>query len=195
MAQPDAKAAAKAAKPSLPLGKILADAPLPLAQMLGQDPAQAESFLGPPLPGSKGEMRDKCVRYLPQRTWFRCRHAWQRYSDETGTFAVVQLTFEDGKVAGVAIEGFAGAGPFDPRQALAAVGLELPGDPVVESPVPDVTVWNWWNTRARLRVHGRQHFVRVSAVEDSWERAKVEIVLNDVLTEDEKSRVITDAPQ
>ena len=173
-----------------PLGKILPDAPLPLQEILGAKPAKAETFVGPPLPNSKGEMRDKCVRYLPERTWFRCRYAWQRYSDTSGTFGVVQLTYEDGKVSGVAVEKLPGSGDFDPRKALSLVGLDLPLPPKVDEPAPDVTVWTWWNARARLRVHGREHLVRVSSVGNSWDTAKVEIILNDHLTADEKTRVI-----
>lgn len=181
---------APAAQADAPLGKILPDAPLPLGKMLGAEPAAAEAFVGPPLPNSKGEMRDKCVRFLPERTWFRCRYAWQRYTDETNTFGVVQITFEDGKVAGVSVEDLPGSGDFDPRKALSLVGLDLPLEPKVDHPTPEVTVWTWWNARARLRVHGREHFVRVSSVNGTWDSAKVEIILNDHLTADEKSRVI-----
>src|SRR5690606_2877503 len=172
-----------------PLGKVLPDAPLPLVKMLGQTPVEVESHLGPPLPNSKGGMKDTCVRYLPERTWFRCKFAWQRYSDATNTFEVVHVIYEDGKVSGLSFEGIPGAGKFDPRQALRKVGLELPGEPTVEQPEPDVTVWSWWNSTARLLVHQRQYRVRVSAVGGSWETAKVEIILNDVLTEDEEARV------
>ena len=106
--------------------------------------------------------------------------------------AACGLTYEDGKVAGVAMEKLPGEGPFDPRKALAMVGLELPGEPTVEHPAEGVTVWSWWNARARLRVHGRQYYVRVSSVDDGWDRAKVEIILNDVLSDDERARVIED---
>lgn len=172
------------------LGKIAASAPLPLTKMLGQTAAEAESHLGPPVQNSKGGMRDSCVRYLPERTWFTCKFAWQRYTDKTNTFAVVHLTYEDGKVSGIAFENIPGQGPFDARAALAAVGLDLPGEPKVEKPQPEVTVYNWWNARARLIVHGRQYRVRVSTVSDTWDKAKVEIILNDTLTPDEKARVI-----
>lgn len=172
-----------------PLGKILDDAPLPLVKLLGQTPPEAEQHLGPPLPDSKGGMRDTCVRYLPERTWFTCKFAWQRYSDKTGTFGTVHVTFEDGKVSGLSFERIPGEGPFDPRQALRRVGLELPGEPKVENPEKDVTTWSWWNSAARLLVWGRQYRVRVSAVNGTWASAKVEIILNDALNESEKARV------
>ncbi|MCX4240461.1 hypothetical protein [Paraliomyxa miuraensis] len=173
-----------------PLGKVLDDAPLPLTKMLGRDPAEAEAFLGPHLPNSKGRMKDTCVRYLPEgRTWFKCRFAWQVYSDRTGTFKTIEIVFEDGKVAGVAFEGLPGTGDFDPRVALRKVGLELPGEPKIEEPEANVKTWSWWNNEARLLVHGRQYRVRVSAVSGQWPTAKVEIILNDTLSEDEKARV------
>ena len=199
---PDTKAVdAKAAEPKKkaaiptkhtdgqPLGKVLATAPLPLTDILGQDPPKAESHLGPHLPESKGGMREHCVRYIPERTWFACKFAWQRYSDKTNTFKVIHMIYEDGKAAGIAFEGIPGEGEFDPRKALATVGLELPGEPKIEKPDEQVTVWNWWNARARLLIHGRQYRVRVSAVKGDWQLAKVEIILNDELNESEKARV------
>jgi hypothetical protein len=180
-------------KDGQPLGKVLEDAPLPLAKLLGQTPQEAEQHLGPPLPDSKGGMRDSCVRYLPERTWFRCKFAWQRYSDKTGTFGVVHVTYEDGKVSGLSFEKIPGEGPFDPRQALRKVGLELPGEPKLETPEKDVTTWSWWNGTARLLVYGRQYRVRVSAVKGTWDSAKVEIILNDALSESEKAQVFDPA--
>jgi hypothetical protein len=172
-----------------PLGKVLDDAPVPIVRLLGQTPQEAEPQLGPPLPDSKGGMRDSCVRYLPERTWFRCKFAWQRYADRTGTFGAIHVTYEDGKVSGVSFEKIPGEGPFDPRQALRKVGLELPGEPKLENPEEDVTTWSWWNASARLVVYGRQYRVRVSTVKGTWDSAKVEIILNDALSESEKARV------
>jgi hypothetical protein len=160
-----------------------------LVSLLGQTPQQAEQHLGPPLPDSKGGMRESCVRHLPKRTWFRCKQAWQRYSDKTGTFGEIRVTYEDGKVAGVSFDRLPGEGPFDPKQALRKVGLELPGEPSVESPQDGVTTWSWWNAAARLVVYDRQYRVLVSAVDGTWERAKVDVILNDALSESEQARV------
>ncbi len=172
-----------------PLAKLLPGAPLPLADMLGQPPPKVETYLGPPVPTQKGGVRDSCVRYIPDRTWFRCKFVWQRYSDKTGTFDVVHVTYEDGKATGLSFEKIPGAGKFDPVQALRKVGLELPGVPKTENPEPNVKVWSWFNSSARLLVHERQYRVRVSTVDDKWETAKVEIILNDALNASEKARV------
>jgi hypothetical protein len=176
-----------------PLAKVLDDAPLPLVKMLGQTPQATESYLGPPLPDSKGGIKESCVRYLPERTWFRCKLVWQRYSDKTGTFGVVYVTYEDGKTSGLAFEKIPGEGPFDPKTALRKVGLELPGEPQVENPETDVTTWSWWNSSARLLVYERQYRVRVSTVGTGWDKSKVEIILNDALRESEKARVFDPA--
>jgi hypothetical protein len=195
----DAKADAKAGAPKSPvllwhedgkpLGKVLDDAPVSIVSLLGKTPQEAEQHLGPPLPDSKGGMRDSCVRYVPDRVWFRCKFAWQRYSDKTGTFGAIHVTYEDGKVSGVSFERIPGEGPFDPKQALRKVGLELPGEPKLENPEEGVTTWSWWNASARLLVYDRQYRVRVSSVKGTWESAKVEIILNDALSESEKARV------
>jgi hypothetical protein len=129
------------------------------------------------------------VRYVPERTWFHCKFEWQRYSDKTGTFGAVHVTYEDGKVSGLAFDKIPGEGPFDPRKALRTVGLELPGEPKAENPDTDVTTWSWWNTSARLLVHERQYRVRVSTVGTGWDKSKVEIILNDALNASEKARV------
>lgn len=187
---PEAKAVPDRHEDGKPLGKILASAPLPIAKILGQSPPDAETQLGPHMPDSKGGRREACVRYLPERTWFSCKFAWQRYSDATNTFGVVHLTYEDGKASGLAFENIPGEGDFDPRAALKVVGLELPGEPLVENPQPEVTIYNWWNARARLVIHERQYRVRVSTVSGKWDTAKVEIILNDPLSDSEKARII-----
>lgn len=174
-----------------PLARVLEGKALPLVELLGQPPAKVESLLGPPLPDQKGGMRKSCVRFLPERTWFRCQHAWQRYSDKTETFGVVQVTYEDGKSTAVAFENIPGAGTFAPKQALTKVGLALPGVAKLENPQEGVTVWSWFNSEARLMIHGRQYRVRVSTVDGKWETAKVEVILNDELDQSERARVFT----
>ncbi|MCH9681526.1 MAG: hypothetical protein K0V04_08845 [Deltaproteobacteria bacterium] len=172
-----------------PVAKVLPTAPLPLVKMLGEPPPTVESFLGPVVAGSKGGMRDSCVRYIPNRTWFRCKFAWQRYTDKTNNFKVVHVTYEDGKATGLAFEGIPGAGEFDYTQALRKVGLELPGEPKLDDSQSDAKVWSWFNSTARLMIHDRQYRVRVSSVEGGWDRAKVELILNDALNDSEKSRM------
>jgi hypothetical protein len=173
-----------------PAGQI-GDGPLPIAQMLGAAPPQVEAQLGEPF--GKGMARDTCVRFLPQRTWFRCAYAWQRYQDDSGVFAAVQVAYEDGKASAIAVEGIPaphGAGSFDPGRALQALGVELPGEPDKSTPADDTELWSWFNSAARLRVHGREYRVEVSSVGGQWETSKVEIILNDQLTPDERERVI-----
>jgi hypothetical protein len=159
---------------------------LPIEDMLGHAPAEVEAKLGDAL--GKGEARSSCVRYVPDRVWFRCSHAVQRYADPTGHFKAVGVEFEDGKASALAFDGLQRTGPFDPGQALAAVGLELPGTPKIAEPDPSTKVYTWFNSAARLLVHGRQYRVQVSVVDGDWQRAKVELVLNDPLNPDELAR-------
>jgi hypothetical protein len=190
---PDAKpASASDPAPDAPseMGRIGAG-PLPLVEMLGAAPPDVEANLGEPF--AKGMMRDTCVRFLPERTWFRCSYGWQRYRDETGTFTAVQVAYEDGAATAIALEGVPapeGAESFDPRLALVAVGIELPGEPDASSPAEDTQLWSWFNSAARLRIHGRQYRVEVSSVGGRWETSKVEVMLNDELTPEERERVI-----
>ena len=183
---PPAAGSAGATAPG-PAGRIT-EGPLPLVEMLGSSPPSVESHLGEPF--AKGMMRDSCVRFLPERTWFRCAYAWQRYQDRTGTFVAVQVAYENGKASAIALEGVPGEGPFDPRRALLAVGVELPGEPTESSPAPDAKLWSWFNAAARLVVHGRQFRVEVSSVGDRWDTSKVEIILNDPLTPEEREKII-----
>lgn len=180
-------------KPQEPMGTVLPSAPIALASFLGAAPAEAEAQLGEPQ--AKGGAKDSCVRFLPDKTWFRCKHVWQRYADKTGTAETIHVTYEDGKAASIAFEKLAGEGAFDPRVALTSVGLQLPGEPTVKQPADNVTLWSWWNAQARLLVGGRQYRVEVSAVDGQWTTAKVDIILNDPLDEDEKTRVFEVVPQ
>lgn len=169
------------------LGRVVGG-PLPLEAMLGKTPQQVESFLGEPL--GKGMMRESCVRFVPDKVWFRCNYAWQRYQDETGNLSAVQVSYEDGKATAVAMEGIRGEGPFDPMEALRKVGLELPGEPRASQPTADTKLWSWFNSEARLLIGGRQHRVEVSAVGGQWHSSKVEIMLNDPLSPEERQRIL-----
>lgn len=191
-AKAQAPAPTKAASPAtaesastVAMGRVT-PGPLPIVDMLGHTPAEVEAKLGDPL--GKGEMRDSCVRYLPERTWFRCKHARQRYADPTGRFTAVGVEYEDGKASALAFEGPKGEGSFDPKRALAYVGIELPDEPKVDEPASDTKVYTWFNSAARLLVGGRQYRVQVSSVAGDWVRSKVEVILNDPLSADEQGR-------
>jgi hypothetical protein len=163
------------------------DAPLPVPELLGHAPPDVEAKLGEPL--GKGMMRDSCVRYLPQRVWFGCNYAVQRYADKTGNYGAVQVAYEDGRSTAVAYEFDKGEGAFDPIEALRRVGLELPGTPERSEPAADTVLWSWFNARSRLLLDQEQYRVEVSSVGNSWDRAKVEVVLNHPLSDEQQARV------
>lgn len=184
---PDAKAP-DAGEPQGPLGTA-GDGPLPLAGMLGKSPAEVEAQLAEPL--GKGMARKSCVRYLPERTWFRCAFAMQRYGDKTGAFKAIGVEYEDGKATAVAFDGLVGAtGPFAVATALAYVGLSLPGEPKVESAGGGATVYAWFNRASRLLIDGKQYRVVLSTVDDDWSRTKIEVILNHPLTAEQQAAVL-----
>jgi hypothetical protein len=171
-----------------PMGRV-GDGPLPIAGLLGKAPADVEPQLAEPT--GKGMARQSCVRFVPERVWFRCQFALQRYGDKSGAYKAIGVEYEDGKATALAFEGLTGAqGDVDPKTALAYVGLELPGEPKLENPDAETRVWSWFNAAARLRIDGRQYRVIVSSIGGDWARTKVEIKLNDPLTEEERSRVV-----
>ncbi len=174
-------------RPSEAAAELLPDAPLPIADILGKPPAEAQAKLGEPT--GKGMQRTSCVRFLPERVWFECSYAHQRYNDTTGTYKAVQVSYEDGKAAAVAFEGVPGEGAFDPIAALAKVGLKLPGTPRESSPNEGVKLWSWFNSDARLVLGGLQYRVEVSTIDDKWENAKVEIILNHPLDEAQQAKI------
>ncbi|MEM6995770.1 MAG: hypothetical protein AAF721_34995, partial [Myxococcota bacterium] len=71
-ADPKKPAETKKAVDAGPMGKTLATAPIPWDKLIGADPPTAESFLGEP--AAKGGHKDSCVRFVPDRTWFKCRN-------------------------------------------------------------------------------------------------------------------------
>ncbi len=184
-AKPDAKVDAKADAPKN--GRVL-EGPLPIEAMLGHTPAEVEAKLGDTL--GKGVQRKSCVRYVPDRTWFSCQHARQRYADPNGKFTAIGMEYEDGKASAISFDGFVTEGAFTPEAALAIVGIEVPGQPKVEEPEPGAKVYSWFNASARLLIGGRQYRVQVSTVGDDWARTKVDVILNDPLNADEQSRKI-----
>lgn len=189
-AKPAAQSPAKPAAQAEPtLARVREDVPHPLTRFLGQPVDAVQSRLGQPL--GKGMARETCVRFVPERVFFRCGYALQRYEDPTGTFAAVRVTYEDGVAAAVAFDGWkAGSGPFDPAALLQAIGLELPEPGKLERPDADVRLWTWFNHLARLRVNGRQYRVEMSVVGDDWSRSRVEVLLNDPLTDAQKAAVV-----
>ena len=175
-------------EPSEPTkGRFISGAPLPLGSLLGKSPQEVEPSLGEPK--GKGMMKKSCVRFLPDRVFFECNYAWQRYADQSGTYEAVLVGYEDGKAASIAVEGIPGEGAFDPKAALAKVGLELPEAPTRSEPTDEAKVWSWFNDKARLLVDGAQYRVEVSSVGDQWSTSKVEIILNQPLSAEQKAKI------
>lgn len=173
----------------LTLARVREDVPLPLASLLGQPVATVQARLGEHQ--GKGMVRSSCVRFVPERVFFACTFALQRYVDPTGTFAGVRVEYEDGVATAVAFDGWRkGSGPFDPNQLVAAVGLELPEPPRTDAPAADVRRWTWFNDRARLKIDGRQYRVEVTVVGDDWARSRIDVLLNDPLTEAQKAKLL-----
>ncbi len=185
VAKPDAKPVAKPDEG--PTATVTEDSKFPLPQMLGKAPTEIQPRLGDPT--GKGMSRKSCVRFLPKRTWFECAYSFQRYVDPTSTYDAISVTYEDGISTGLAFEAIPGEGAFDPKAALAQLGVTLVGEPKLSKPEDNVELWSWFNGAARLRVHGRQYRVEVSSVDGKWETSKVEFILNDPLTEAQKKTV------
>ncbi|MGH1340794.1 MAG: hypothetical protein ACRBN8_04550 [Nannocystales bacterium] len=196
-AKPDTKPPAEpAAKPAPtpavvaddgPTATVTEDSKFPLPQMLGKAPTDIQPRLGDPT--GKGMTRKSCLRFLPERTWFECAYSFQRYVDPTSTYDAISVSYENGISTGLTFEGIPGEGSFDPKAALAQLGVTLIGEPKQSKPEENVELWSWFNGAARLRVHGRQYRVEVSTVDGKWETSKVEFILNDPLTEAQKKMV------
>lgn len=193
-AEPGKQEAAPRPEPSTTPATVREDVPLPLPSLLGQSVQVVQSRLGEP-PG-KGMARTSCVRFVPERVWFRCQYATQRYADPTGTFAGVAVEYEDGVATSLGFEGWKkGAGPVDPAPLLAAIGLELPEPPKVDMPADDVRRWAWFNDRARLKLGGLQYRVEMTVVGDDWARSKISVILNEPLTEAQKAAILPTGKQ
>ncbi len=174
-------------KSDAPVATVSTDVKFPLTDMLGKTPDEVQPKLGEPT--GKGMTRESCIRFLPERTWFGCKFTMQRYADPTSTYDAITITYEDGVSTGVAFEGVPGEGDFDPKAALANLGVELIGEPKQTSPDENVTLWSWFNAAARLLVHDKQYRVQVSSVGGTWESSKVEFILNHPLTDAQKANV------
>ncbi|MDC0669625.1 hypothetical protein [Nannocystis radixulma] len=194
-AKPEAKPAepaktpeAKAPAPKT-LGKVRNDVPLPLPALLDQPVASVEANFGEPQ--GKGMARSTCVRFTPERTFFRCSFALQRYADKGDEWAGIRVEYEDGVAASIGFDGYKkGNGPFDPKQLLAAVGLELPDEPRADAPAEGVRRWAWFNDRARLTIGGHQYRVEVSVVGDDWARSRIDVLRNGPLTPEQQAKVV-----
>ncbi len=175
-----------AAKPK-PFGRIAEDAPVPIASLVGKDLATVEQLLG--TPENVSSSRISCVRFVPKRVFFSCEQELRWYSAKSDKVDLVAVDFEDGKAASVALTGLVGEGEFTPESALSVVGMFLPGEPRSHQPEPNVTVWDYWNSEARLKIDGKQYRVQISVIDGEWPRSKVEVAVNHPLTNDEKSRI------
>ena len=194
-ARTDAKNAAAPAPPTKGgegLATLRSDVPLPLTSFLGAPAESAEAQLLEPV--EKGLTLGSCVRFVPDRVFFACKRARQRYGDKTGTFKAIRLEVEDGVVAAIGYEGLlSGTGPVSPEPVLAAVGLTLPEAPKIDSPAKDVRRWSWFNNSARLRIDGKEYRVEFSVVKDDWSRSRLDVVLNQPLTEEQKAKILQPA--
>lgn len=189
-AEPTKQAEAKA-QPAAPmtLAKVREDVTHPLTSFLNKPIAEVQAQLGEP-PG-KGMARSSCVRYLPERVWFRCQYATQRYPDPKQHFDGIEIEYEDGFASGIAFDGWKrSSGPVDPATLLAAVGLELPEPPKVDTPAEGVKRWAWFNNLARLKIGEHQYRVEMTSVNDDWMRTKLSIILNEPLTEAQKAAIL-----
>lgn len=174
------------------LGRALDQVPLPLSALLDQPVTAVEANLGEHQ--GKGMARSTCVRFVPERVFFSCSFAVQRYADRGDDWRGIQVEYEDGLAASINFDGYKkGSGPVDPQQLLKAVGLELPDEPRVDSPAEGVRRWAWFNDRARLRIGEHQYRVEVSTVGDDWSRSRVDVIRNDPLTEAQKAKVVAPA--
>lgn len=172
-----------------PLGRVREDVGLPLTAVLGQPVAAVEARLGEHL--GKGMARGSCVRFVPERVFFACDYALQRYADPTGTWTGVRVEYEDGIATGVGFDGWVhGSGEIDPSRLLAAAGLELPEPPRTDSPAEGVQRWAWFNNDARLQIAGKQHRVEISAVGGRWDRSRVDVQVNDPLTAAQTAKIL-----
>ncbi len=183
---------AEAPKGGGALAVVRDDVPLPLKSFLGAPIQSAEAQLLDPL--GKGLTLGSCVRFVPDRVFFACKRARQRYGDKTGTFKAIRLEVEDGVVTTIGYEGLlSGSGPVSPEPVLAAIGLTLPEAPKLDSPAKDVRRWSWFNSSARLRLDGKEYRVEFSVVKDDWSRSRLDVVLNQPLTEEQKAKIVQPA--
>lgn len=192
-AKADGAEAGKGSKADDERAQLLSNEVLDLTKILRKSPEEAEKVLG--TPKEQAQRERSCVRFVPERTFFKCNHDTRMYDHDK--VSSVRVEYHDGFASVVEIIGLPGSGGFSYDAALSLVGLVLPREPKHENPPatndPDavIDVWAWGNSSARLVVDGHQFRVRVSVVNGEWFRAKVEVIDNSPLSEDEKSRIMT----
>jgi hypothetical protein len=189
----DPTPATEAGDPSL--GQLRASEAIDLRTIVRKSPAEVDAVLGEPL--ETGSDRISCVRFVPERVFFACTQEVRVYGHPR--FESIRVEFEDGHAALVALVGLPGEGRFEPEAALAAVGLSLPeaarhDNPPLTGPVGDeaegtVDRWEWGNSRARLRIDGLEHRVRLTVVDGDWRRAKLELIENNPLSPAQQARI------
>jgi hypothetical protein len=177
----------------------ISDGVVRLDAVLGKSPEEVETLLGKPTAFS--EQPVSCVRFLPDRVFFKCEHAMAVYAAPEDKAEQIEIEYEDGKARAVSFSGLVGSGDFEAARALEMVGLSLPGEPKIKHPEfvdrsaqkEDATVdlYSWWNGEARLIVDGQEHRVEVSVVNGEWARSKVKVINNHPLSEDQKARIKT----
>jgi hypothetical protein len=178
-----------------PLGQLSASEHIDLRQIVNKTAEEVDAVLGEPT--ATGSDRVSCVRFVPERVFFACEQDIRVYAHPK--FESIRVEFEDKHAAIVALAGLPGEGSFDPKLALAAVGLELPGEPRHDNPPLDgfggggsgdvVDRWEWGNSRARLLIDGLEHRVRLTVVNGEWGRAKLELINNNPLSPEQKQRI------
>ena len=173
--------------------QLLSNEVLDLGAVLAKSPEQAETVLGKFT--RQTERESSCVRFVPDRVFYRCKHDIRTYDHPK--LGMLVIDYQDGRAAEIQLSGLPGTGAFSYDAALGTVGLVLPGEPHHSNPpagnAPQGTTidtWDWSNGKARLLAEGRQFRVRVSVVDDDWARSKVELLDNTPLTDQEKTRIM-----
>jgi hypothetical protein len=177
------------------LGQLRTTEHIDLNLLVNKTPAEVESVLGPAQ--EVGSDQVSCVRFVPERVFFACEQEIRVY--ERPPFEQIRIQFEDGRAANVALSGLPGEGTFNLEAALASVGVSLPDTPAHDNPAlgvggdPGDVVdrWEWSNSRARLRVDGLEHRVRLSVINSEYRRAKLEIINNNPLSPEQAARIKT----
>lgn len=175
------------------LGRLEAAEHINLNALVNKTVAEVDAVLGSP--ADTGSDRISCVRFVPKRVFFACEQEIRVYQHPR--FEQIRVEFEDGRAATVAVSGLPGEGEFEPEAALASVGVTVPDAPRHDNPPLSmggepgdvVDRWEWSNSRARLRIDGLEHRVRLSTINKEWSRSKLEIINNHPLNDEQKAKI------